>query len=96
MVEVLRQSIGNREISRWLPAIMVASVALYFVGFVDGAVQVSFLGSKMAYVHEVFHHARHVALMCHKAWSLPTANDSIAPWQSEEIRSLRLGDCGFT
>ena len=65
MVEVLRQSIGNREISRWLPAIMVATVALYFVGFVDGAVQGSFLGTKMAYVHEAFHHARHVALMCH-------------------------------
>ncbi|NQW22106.1 MAG: CbtB-domain containing protein [SAR202 cluster bacterium] len=65
MVEVIRQSVGNREISRWLPAIAVATVALYFVGFVDGAAQGSFLGTKMAFAHEVFHHARHVALMCH-------------------------------
>lgn len=65
MVEVLRQSIADREISRWLPAVLAATVALYFVGFVDGTVQGSFLGGNMAYVHEVFHHARHVALMCH-------------------------------
>ena len=65
MVEVLRQSIANREIARWLPAVLAATVALYFIGYVDGAAQGSFLGAKMAYVHEVFHHARHVALMCH-------------------------------
>jgi len=35
---------------------------------VDGSVHAAALGdagSKLGYVHEVFHHARHVALMCH-------------------------------
>ncbi len=65
MVQVFRQSIADREISRWLPAVMVATVALYFIGYVDGSAQGAFLGGKMAYAHEFFHHARHVAMMCH-------------------------------
>ena len=65
MVQVFRQSLADRGASRWLPAVMLATVALYFVGYVDGTAQGSFLGGNMAYVHEVFHHARHVALMCH-------------------------------
>ena len=65
MVQVFRQSIADREISRWLPAVLAATVALYFLGYVDGSAQGAFLGSKMAYVHEFFHHARHLALMCH-------------------------------
>ncbi|MCH7843296.1 MAG: CbtB-domain containing protein [Chloroflexi bacterium] len=65
MVQMFQQSIANRETSRWLPAVLVATVALYFIGYVDGTAQGAFLGGNMAYVHEAFHHARHVALMCH-------------------------------
>ena len=65
MVEVFRQSIANRDTSRWLPAVLAATVALYFIGYVDGSAQGAFLGSNMAYVHEAFHHARHLAMMCH-------------------------------
>ena len=65
MVQMFQQSIINRGTSRWLPAVLVATVVLYFVGYVDGTAQGAFLGSGMAYVHETFHHARHVALMCH-------------------------------
>ena len=65
MVQMFQQAIGNRETSRWLPAVLVATVALYFIGYVDGTAQGAFLGSNMAYVHEFFHHARHLALMCH-------------------------------
>lgn len=65
MVQMFQQSIGSRETSRWLPAVLVGTVALYFLGYVDGTAQGAFLGSKMAYVHEYFHHARHLAMMCH-------------------------------
>jgi len=65
MVQMFQQSIANKRTSRWLPAILAGTVALYFIGYVDGTVQGSFLGGNMAYVHEFFHHARHVALMCH-------------------------------
>ncbi|MCH9016933.1 MAG: CbtB-domain containing protein [Chloroflexi bacterium] len=65
MVQMFQQSIANRETSRWLPAVLAATVALYFIGYVDGTAQGAFLGGNMAYVHEAFHHARHVALMCH-------------------------------
>ena len=65
MVQMFQQSIGAKEASRWLPAILAGTVALYFLGYVDGSAQGTFLGGNMAYVHEFFHHARHLALMCH-------------------------------
>ena len=52
----------------FLPWALLAIVSLYIVGYTDGSVHASFMGdmgSKMNYVHEFFHHARHVALMCH-------------------------------
>ena len=65
MVQMFQQTMANKKTSRWLPAILAVTVALYFIGYVDGTVQGSLLGGNMAIVHEVFHHARHVALMCH-------------------------------
>ena len=51
------------------PWIGGAMVALYAMGYVDGSVHAAaFVGDQgvvMNYVHEFFHHARHVALMCH-------------------------------
>ncbi|MXY20150.1 MAG: hypothetical protein F4Y49_02310 [Dehalococcoidia bacterium] len=46
-----------------------AIVLLYAMGYVDGSVHAAAFvgdsGAVMNYVHEFFHHARHVALMCH-------------------------------
>ena len=68
MVATVSAFLGDRDISRWLPWALGAIVLLYFVGYTDGSIHGSVLGSagaKLGYVHEFFHHARHVALMCH-------------------------------
>ena len=68
MVEALRGVLGEREVTKWMPWVLGAMVLLYFVGYVDGSVPGAALGDagfKLGYVHEVFHHARHVVLMCH-------------------------------
>ena len=68
MVEILRGALGERDISRWLPWVLGATVLLYMIGYVDGTVHGAVLGStgaNLGYVHEFFHHARHVAMMCH-------------------------------
>ena len=68
MVGVLRGALGDREIGKWMPWVLGAIFLLYMVGFVDGSVHAAALGDTsgtMNYVHEFFHHARHVALMCH-------------------------------
>ncbi len=68
MVEAVRGVLGEREISKWMPWVLGAVVLLYMVGYVDGGVHGAVLGgagAKLGYVHEFFHHARHVVLMCH-------------------------------
>ena len=68
MVQMLRGAWGEKEISKWTPWVLSAMVALYLVGYVDGSIHGVALGDssmKLNYVHEFFHHARHVALMCH-------------------------------
>ena len=68
MTAFLAGAIGNRDTTRWLPWVLGAVALLYMVGYIDGAVHAAALGSTgaaMGYVHEFFHHARHVALMCH-------------------------------
>ncbi len=46
-----------------------AAIVLYAAGYVDGSVHAAAIvgdkGAALNYVHEFFHHARHVALMCH-------------------------------
>ncbi len=68
MAAMMAGAIGSRDNTRWLPWILGAVALLYMVGYVDGAVHAAALGStgaSLGYVHEFFHHARHVALMCH-------------------------------
>ena len=68
MTTMLREMVGSRGTSAWLPVLLAATLLLYFVGYVDGSVHgVAFgdAGTKLNYVHEFFHHARHVAFMCH-------------------------------
>ena len=68
MAAIFQQVVADRDISRWIPWVLGATVLLYLVGYVDGSVHGSLLGAaglKLNYVHEFFHHARHVALMCH-------------------------------
>ena len=68
MSAIISGAIGRKDNTRWLPWVFGAVALLYMVGYVDGAVHAAALGStgaSMGYVHEFFHHARHVALMCH-------------------------------
>ena len=68
MAAIIQNVVSDRDISRWLPWVLGAAILLYMVGYVDGSVHASALGAagaKLNYVHEFFHHARHVALMCH-------------------------------
>ena len=68
MATAMTGFLGEREITKWLPLAMAAMALLYLVGYVDGAVHAAALGStgaSLGYVHEFFHHARHVALMGH-------------------------------
>ena len=68
MLDALRGGLGERDVSRWLPWVLGAVVLLYIIGYVDGTVHGAVLGStgaNLGYVHEFFHHARHVAMMCH-------------------------------
>lgn len=67
MASMLREAVASRGASAWLPWLLVGVVLLYFVGYVDGTVHAAAIGSPVAldYVHEFFHHARHVAMMCH-------------------------------
>lgn len=68
MSGIFAGNIGQASLSRWIPWFLLATVALYFVGYVDGNVHGAVFGAAgptLAYVHEFFHHARHTFLMCH-------------------------------
>ena len=68
MAALLRGALSDRDIAKWIPWVALAGLLLYMMGFVDGSVHGAVLGDtsgKLNYVHEFFHHARHVALMCH-------------------------------
>jgi hypothetical protein len=68
MAGMLRRALVDRDIARWIPWVATAAVFLFLMGYVDGTVYGSALGDsagKLNYVHEFFHHARHVAFMCH-------------------------------
>ena len=61
--EMARKALG---VVPWMAG---ATVLLYAMGYVDGSVHAAAFvgdsGAVMNYVHEFFHHGRHVALMCH-------------------------------
>jgi hypothetical protein len=67
MVTVLKNVFGDNVSPVWAPWFVLGAVVLYFVGYVDSAVHGAAIGSPaiLGAVHEVFHHARHVAFMCH-------------------------------
>ena len=68
MATVITGFLGERDLIKWLTVALGAMALLYLVGYVDGSVHAGALGStgaKLGYAHEFFHHARHVALMCH-------------------------------
>ena len=48
----------------WL---LLGALVLYMAGYVDSSVHAAAIGSPaiLGAVHEFFHHARHVAFMCH-------------------------------
>jgi hypothetical protein len=58
-----------RQLGQLIPWVVGASLLLYIVGYLDGSVHAAAVvgnsGLAMDYVHEFFHHARHIALMCH-------------------------------
>ncbi len=59
----------SRKVAGLIPWVAGAAILLYAVGYVDGSVHAAAIvgdkGMALNYVHEFFHHARHVALMCH-------------------------------
>ena len=63
----LMNALRSRETPVWAPWFLLGAGVLYMVGYVDGAVHGAAIGSPaiLGAVHEVFHHARHVAFMCH-------------------------------
>ena len=67
MAGIFAGNIGQESLSRLVPWFLLAVVVLYFVGYVDGSVHTAAFGSSavLGATHEFFHHARHIALMCH-------------------------------
>ena len=66
MAAMIQGAIGERDGSKWLPWVILAGVLLYTVGYLDSSLHGVVAGPVvLGYVHEFFHHARHVALMCH-------------------------------
>ena len=68
MAAAITGFLAEREFSKWMVLGLALMGLLYVVGYVDGSVHAAALGTsgaKLGYVHEFFHHARHVALMCH-------------------------------
>ena len=63
----LMNALRSRETPVWAPWFLLGAAVLYMVGYVDDSVHGAALGSPaiLGAVHEVFHHARHVAFMCH-------------------------------
>ena len=68
MASIFAGNIGQERLSRLVPWFLLAVILLYFVGYVDGSVHTAAFGGSSAVLgatHEFFHHARHIALMCH-------------------------------
>ena len=67
MLTALRSVFGDRTTPLWAPWLLLGAGVLYFAGYVDASVHGAAIGSPaiLGAVHEFFHHARHVALMCH-------------------------------
>ena len=55
------------DTASWTPWLVAGAVVLYLAGYVDSGVHGAAIGAPgiLGTVHEFFHHARHVAFMCH-------------------------------
>ncbi len=64
---IINRFLSTTNTAAWAPWLVVGALALYMVGYVDGGVHAAAIGSPgvLATTHEFFHHARHVAFMCH-------------------------------
>ncbi len=64
---IINRFLSTTNTAAWAPWLVVGALALYMVGYVDGGVHAAAVGSPgvLGTVHEFFHHARHVAFMCH-------------------------------
>ena len=54
MAAIISGAIGSKGSTKWMPWVFLAVVALYFVGYVDGAVHAASFGTagaSMGYVH---------------------------------------------
>jgi hypothetical protein len=64
---IINRFLSTTNTAAWAPWLVVGAMALYIVGYVDAGVHAAAVGSPgvLGTVHEFFHHARHVAFMCH-------------------------------
>ncbi len=64
---IVNRFLSTTNTAAWAPWLVLGAIALYLVGYVDGGVHAAAAGSPAVLntVHEFFHHARHVAFMCH-------------------------------
>ena len=63
----INRFLSATDTAAWVPWLVMGALALYVVGYVDGGVYAASAGAPgvLSTVHEFFHHARHVAFMCH-------------------------------
>ena len=67
MAAMMQTLIGEGRATKWAPWLVLGALVLYMAGYVDSSVHAAAIGSPaiLGAVHEFFHHARHVAFMCH-------------------------------
>lgn len=67
MADMMQTLVGEGRATKWVPWLLLGTLVLYMTGYVDSSVHAAAIGSPaiLGTVHEFFHHARHVAFMCH-------------------------------
>ncbi len=67
MAAIMQTLIGEGQAAKWAPWLLLGALVLYMARYVDSGVHAAAIGSPaiLGAVHEFFHHARHVAFMCH-------------------------------
>lgn len=64
---IINRFLSATDTAAWAPWLVLGAIGLYMVGYVDAGVHAASIGAPgiLGTVHEFFHHARHVAFMCH-------------------------------
>ena len=64
---MINRFLSTTNTAVWAPWLVLGAMALYVVGYAGGGLDAAAIGTPgiLATVHEFFHHARHVAFMCH-------------------------------